>query len=96
MKSIEAIQFDVECVDQLYAAIDYRYRKDQEFKTTRWTALNSSGVAHLRTAGVEFRIRLKSLVRSNFELSYISIQFKFIDRRFSRGPIGDTGEAGDN
>lgn len=92
MKSIESIQFDVDCIDTLYAAVDYRFRKDTSFKTTRWTALNSSGIAHIRTAGVEFRVRLKTLVRSNFELSYMLFQYKYIDRRFARGPIGDTGE----
>lgn len=93
LKSIEAIQFDVESSGALYAAIDYRYKRGEAFKTTRWTKLNSNGVAHIRTTGIEFRIRLKSIVRLNFELSYISIQYKLIDRRFSRGPIGETPEA---
>lgn len=89
LKSIESMQFDVISNTTLFAAIDYRYRKQDDFKTTKWSQLNSEGVAHIRTAGVEFRVRLKGLDHGIFDLSYISIQFKFIDQRFTRDPKGE-------
>lgn len=88
LKSIESMQFDAISDTVLFAAIDYRYRKNEEFKSTKWSQLNSEGVAHIRTAGVEFRIRLKGLDHGTFDLSYISIQLKFIDQRFTRDPRG--------
>jgi len=89
LKSIESIQFDAISNIPLQAAIDYRYKKKEEFKTTPWTSLNDEGVAHIRTAGVEFRIRLKGLIYGTFDLSYMSVQFKFIDQRFTRDPKGE-------
>ena len=86
LKSIESMQFDVISEVPLVAAIDYRYKKSEDFKTTQWSPLNNEGVAHIRTAGVEFRIRLKGLVHGTFDWSYTSVQYKFIDQRFTRDP----------
>ena len=88
LKSIESMQFDAISDTVLFAAIDYRYKKNEEFKSTKWSQLNSEGVAHIRTSGVEFRIKLKGLNHGSFDLSYISIQLKFIDQRFTRDPRG--------
>ena len=86
LKSIESMQFDVISEVPLVAAIDYRYDKKEEFRTTQWSPLNNEGVAHIRAAGVEFRIRLKGLNHGTFDWSYISVQYKFIDQRFTRDP----------
>lgn len=88
MKSIESMQFNAISDVPLYASIAYRFDKSEEFRTTEWSPLNIEGVAHLRTAGVEFKIGLKGLDHGTFDLSYISIQFKFIDQRFTRDPKG--------
>jgi len=91
MKSIESLQFDVTSDVDIYVAIDYRYRKNEEFQTTNWSPLNDSGVAHIRASGTEFRIRCKGLKYGTFDLSYISVQYKFIDQRFSRDPNNRRG-----
>lgn len=88
LKSIESMQFDTISEVPLFAAIDYRFKKSEEFKTTEWSPLNDSGVVHRRASGYDFRIRLKGLDHGTFDLSYISIQFKFIDQRFTRDPKG--------
>lgn len=92
LKSIESMQFDAISEVPLFAAIDYRYRKKDEFRTTQWSQLNNEGVAHIKTVGVDFRIRLKGLNYGIFDISYISIQFKFIDQRFTRDPKGPLEE----
>jgi len=89
LKSIESMQFDAISEVPLFAAIDYRYDKKEDFRTTEWSPLNNEGVVHRRAAGVEFRIRLKGLDHGTFDFSYISIQFKFIDQRFTRDPKGE-------
>jgi len=88
LKSIESVHFDCTSPLQLWAAIDYRYDRRQEFKTSPWTQLNKEGVASIRVAAVEFRIRLKSEDYEPFDLSKIAIQLKFIDQRFTRDPKG--------
>jgi len=89
MKSIESMQFDAISDIDLSAAIDYRYKKSEPFRTTNWSPLNDEGVAHIRTSGTEFRIRLKGHSHGTFDLSYISVQFKYIDQRFTRDPKGE-------
>ena len=84
MKHIEDLQFGVSANMPLFAAIDYRYKKDESFRTTKWIRVNDEGVAHVPCSAVEFRIRLKSLVTGTFDLSYIKIQHKYIDQRFTR------------
>lgn len=86
LKSIESMQFDAISNVILFASIDYRYNKNEAFRTTKWSQLNAEGVAHIRTSGIDFRIRLKGLYHGTFDFSYISIQFKFIDQRFTRDP----------
>ena len=84
LKSIESIQFDVDAEIEIYTSVDYRYSKDEDFKTTNWTLLNNAGVAHLRIAGTEFRFRCKGIKFGTFNLSWIKVQYKLIDQRFSR------------
>ena len=88
LKSIESMQFDTISEVPLFAAIDYRFNKSEGFRTTEWSPLNKSGVVHRKCSGYDFRIRLKGLDHGSFDLSYISIQFKFIDQRFTRDPKG--------
>ena len=86
MKHIEEIQFGVSSDVPLYAAIDYRYKKSDSFRTTKWVRVNNEGVAKAVCSAVEFRIRLKSKLPGEFDLSYIKVQHKYIDQRFTRDP----------
>lgn len=86
LKSIENIETDAISDVPLIGAIDYRYKKTEEFKTSDWSPLNNEGVLHLRAAGTEFRFRLKGLDHGTFDLSYMLIHFKLIDQRFTRDP----------
>jgi len=88
LKSIESVQTDIITDVPVLGAIDYRYKKSEPFRTTPWSPVNNEGVLHRRTAGVEFRIRFKTLDYGTFDMTYMSIQFKFIDQRFTRDPKG--------
>lgn len=84
IKTIENFQLGLNVGSKVLAAIDYRYRVDQPFKTSRWAALNIEGVVHLRVAATDFRIRVRTIDHTQFELSYINIQYKSIDKRYMR------------
>lgn len=87
LKSIEDFQTDAISEIPLFGAIDYRYDKKEDFRTTKWSPMNKEGVVHLRTAGVEFRIRLKGSDNGTFDLTYIKVHFKYIDQRFTRDEV---------
>jgi hypothetical protein len=84
LKSIENVEVDTISEVPLFVAIDYRYKKTEEFKTTGWTQVNNEGVAHIRVSAVEFRIRLKGLDHGTFKWSYLNIHYKYVDQRFTR------------
>ncbi len=89
LKSIENLNTDAISELPLFAAIDYRYNIKEDFKTTKWSPINNNGVAHIRTAGIDFRVRIKSLDSGTFNLSYIRIYHKYIDQRFTHDPRGE-------
>jgi len=91
LKSIENVQVGTDTNEELYVAYDYRFSKDEDFRSTMWSRLNREGVGHLRASGVEFRVKIKSLLAHEFDVDYLSIQFKNIDRRFTRGPRESVG-----
>ncbi len=91
MKSIESVQIGTDSNEELYIAYDYRFKKDTAFRSTLWTRVNKEGVGHLKASGVEFRVKLRVLLAHDFDIDYITIQFKNIDRRFTRGPRESVG-----
>lgn len=88
MKSVAAIQVSAEHQEKLYVAVDFRYDRTESWRTSRWIRLNKEGVAFLNVAGIEFRVRVKNLAPDELKIDYINIQYKRIDKRFVRGPIG--------
>ena len=84
LKSIEIMQLGLDAEVEVYVAVDYKYRKDEDFKTTQWYIVNNDGVAHPRIAGEEFRFRFKTIDHGSFDLSYVNVGYKFIDHRFTR------------
>lgn len=91
MKSIESVQIGADTNEELFIAYDYRFKKDTAFRSTSWTRVNKEGVGHLKASGVEFRIKVRTLVPHDLDVDYITIQFKNIDRRFTRGPRESVG-----
>jgi len=86
LKTIENVNTDIISDLPIYGAIDYRYKKTEEFRTTDWVQLNESGVLNLRATATEFRIRIKSVDNGTFDISYMRIHFKFVDQRFTHDP----------
>jgi hypothetical protein len=91
MKTIEYIQIGTDVTKNLMAAIDYRYDKSEEFRTSPYTIVNNEGVAFTKAAGVDFRIRVKAVEFVEFDIDYINIQYKVTDKRYLRGVQGVLG-----
>jgi hypothetical protein len=72
-KNINQIEIGTDLNTGLYAAIDYRKDKSEEFKTTAWRLINPAGVVTLPCFGVEFRFRFKTLTYEQFSIDYIKI-----------------------
>lgn len=91
-KTIESIQVGTDAPEVLEVAYDYRYGITQSFVSTHWIRLNREGVAYLRCAGTEFRIKLRSVVLQALEVDYLNVQYKLTDRRFRRSAKNVAGD----
>ena len=87
-KTLESVQLGtgLNIVGSLSVAYDFRYDQDGRFwRTTHWQRVNREGVAYLKCAGIEFRIRVRSdMPMPGIDLDYINVQYKVTDRRFLR------------
>lgn len=72
-KTISTLEIGTDETSDVWAAIDYRLKKEVAFATTPWVKVNPSGIAVLPCFGVEFRFRLKMLVATSFDLDYIRV-----------------------
>lgn len=80
-KMIDEVECGTDVVNDLYAAVDYRWKKYDSFITSPWIKTNFEGVAFLMTSGIEFRIRVKLLTYEFFELDYLKIRGKYADTK---------------
>jgi hypothetical protein len=94
LKSIESIQIGTDTTAELRAAVDYRNKKQDPWRTSPWKPVNNEGVSHVKTSGVEFRIRVQALEWVEFEIDYINVQYKVTDKRAIRGAAGVFGYGG--
>jgi len=72
-KSIRSVEFSVDTIEYLEAALDFRYRNVDTFKTTPWKRVNPSGIAYVPCYGLEFRVKLRSNVPQHVHLDNIRV-----------------------
>lgn len=92
IKTVYNVDLGTDASQDLYVAVDYRFDKQTAWATTPWKLCNKEGVAFIVAAGIEFRIRVKSLVNVTLELDYLNIRYKTTDKRFYRGRPNNIGE----
>lgn len=85
IKTIQEVLVGTALTQNLLVAIDTRFDKASAFVTSPWVSTNTEGVAFPMVSGIEFRIRAKTAAYEDFEIDYISLRFKFSDKRFNRG-----------
>lgn len=74
-------------------AVDYRYAKTEDYKTTNYVPVNAQGVARIPCAGLDFRVRIKANDYSKVDLNGINVTIKTADKRFVRGILPNTSAA---
>ena len=87
IKTIEAMELGADGVG-MSVAIDYRYSTGAEFSTSRYKKVNRLGQVAPVIGGVEFRARIRSESIEDFNLDYMNIRYKLVDKRFIRGSYG--------
>lgn len=95
IKTITFIEVGTDTTEDLYVGCDFRYRKNESWRTSDYVLLNPEGVARLNVAGVEFRIRVKQNTYDEIEIDYINVRHQRNDKRFLRGPIYEQPDQGE-
>lgn len=85
IKTVTEIMIGTALDQTLMAAVDYRYDKSLPFVTSVFKPVNKEGVVFPIVSGVEFRIRFKTLTYDDFSIDYLTVRFKYSDKRFNRG-----------
>lgn len=89
IKTITCVEIGISTIQPLYAALDYRYSKGEDWRTSPWVLVNLEGHARIQIAGVEFRVRLKQETYDEVRIDYINLRHQRPDKRFIRGPLSD-------
>lgn len=84
IKTIVAIELGT-AGQSLDVAVDYRYKTTRGFSTSRWKSVNSTGSVVMLVSGIEFRVRVKGDNLNLFDLDYITVRYKYVDKRMLRG-----------
>lgn len=89
-KTISILDFGTYITGNLYAAIDYRWNKNESFSTTDWRKVDSRGIVSFMVTATEFRIRVKLITREDIVLDYINIYGKYIKEKSIEGASSDS------
>lgn len=87
IKTLTAVNVGYDADIDVYARVDYRYSRTEDWKQGPSIKLNKEGNAVLRTSGVEFRITLTCAMYEGFELDYVDVKWQLVDKRQVRGPF---------
>lgn len=72
-KTVEALEIGTDKPNDLFSSIDYRTSYKDDFRQLGWFLVNPDGKSYPKCYGVEFRFRLRSLVKEDFEVDYIKV-----------------------
>jgi hypothetical protein len=95
IKFISFIEVGTDTTEELYVAVDFRYTKDENWRTSDWVKCNPEGVAKIDIAAVEFRFRVKQVTYDELKIDYLNIRHQRHDRRFIRGPLYELPDQGE-
>lgn len=88
-KTIMNLEFGTYVTGNLYAAIDYRWNKNDAFSTTAWQKVDSLGRVSFVVSATEFRIRAKLTTYEDIVIDYINVSGKFIHAKPIEGAAYD-------
>jgi len=68
------------------ANIDYKYKvTDAAFTASRFKTASNFGAVTPIVSGIEFKFRVKGADYTKFDLDYLNVRYKYVDKRMLRG-----------
>lgn len=68
------------------ANIDYKYKvTDSAFTASRFKTASNFGAVTSLVSGTEFKMRVKGADYTKFDLDYLNVRYKYVDKRMIRG-----------
>lgn len=89
-KTIMGLDFGIAISTDIYAAIDYRWKKSDAWSTTPWRKIDNYGKVSFTLTAIEFRIKVKLTTYEDIQLDYINVFGKFIAKKAIEGAVYDT------
>lgn len=77
-KTINYLDFGIALSNDLYAALDYRWSKDDSWTSTSWRKVDDYGRVSFMVTATEFRIKAKLTSYEDVRMDYINIFGKYI------------------
>lgn len=86
-KTIEQVSIggDFDVAMSASIMVEYRNNRFSSFRETPWCRVNPQGVARINVTGSEFRINVKCFPYDGALIDYVSLAYKYVDRRYIRG-----------
>jgi len=72
-KTIFSLDFGTDLTVPLYCALDYKRDKAGSFVTTPWSLVSPKGHVNIVAFGIEFRVKVRTLTYSYFEMDWVRI-----------------------
>lgn len=94
MKMVTFVEIGTDTTEDLYISLDYRYNKNESWRSSPWVLTNPSGVARLNIAAVEFRVRVQQNTYDELTIDYINVRHQRADKRYLRGPLFEQSQRG--
>ena len=85
IKTVTGLELGGYSTGILSAAVDYRYNTNEAFTTSTYKIASRNGTVTPIVSGVDFRIRIKSSTSTDFDLDYVVVRAKLVDKRMVRG-----------
>lgn len=84
-KTLDSVEVVCSSDVPVEVSIDYRYAKNEPFRSTEWVTTNKQGIAMFPIMGLEFRVAVRGHTYSEVSMDYIILRLKNVDKRFRRG-----------
>lgn len=86
-KFIRGLEVGVALSNDIYAAIDYRQNKSNNFSSTDWRKVDNEGLVGFTVSAVDFRFKLKLITYEDIQLDYFNVLGSFIGDRLIEGAL---------
>ena len=91
IKEIAQVEILGNIKDSVYVAVSSRVSSSDQFISSDWRLLNSSGAVSIEAAGTEFKLHVAVIDYTEIFINHIAITLSYADKRFLKGARTDYG-----